>query len=122
MTDDWPTRTAADANMSSSEGYPTTTRHAGTTLTDATVGPRGPASRSTPGSPRAWSTSTAAISKGKAPQNSKGKRDLRLDIRGKLNPDWVAVLLGFPAEWLSVSSVTPAARRSSKRSARSSAR
>ena len=68
----WPTPTATDAKASGAAGYSTASgRHSGTTLTDATVGPRGPESRSTSGKSRA-----------------------------RLNHRWVAQLLGFPSDWL----------------------
>lgn len=71
---DWPTPTASDANGSGSAGYSTASgRHPGTTLTDATVGPRGPLAgenRSTHGS-----------------------------RRGSLNPTWVESLMGAPPGW-----------------------
>lgn len=67
-----PTPTATDAKASGAAGYSTASgRHSGTTLTDATVGPRGPESRSTSGKSRA-----------------------------RLNHRWVAQLLGFPSDWL----------------------
>lgn len=72
---EWPTPTKSDANQSGSEGYPTT-HQMGTTLTDAIVGPRGGASRSTHGNPRGSS------------------------FRPKLNPAWECTLMGFPADWL----------------------
>lgn len=71
----WPTPTAQDSAQSGAAGYSTASgRHSGTTLTDATVGPRGPASRSTNGKSRA-----------------------------RLNHRWVAQLMGFPPEWCDVS-------------------
>jgi hypothetical protein len=76
---DWPAATATDAAASGAAGYSTASgRHSGTTLTDATVGPRGPEQRSTDGKPR-----------------------------GRLNPAWVSQLLGFPDGWLSDCSATP---------------
>lgn len=70
----WPTPTAQDAASSGSAGYSKASgRHGGTTLTDATVGPRGPASRSTNGKNRA-----------------------------RLNHRWVAQLMGFPLDWSDV--------------------
>lgn len=72
MTRLWPTATATDANSSGAAGYSTASgRHAVTTLTDATCGPRGPESSSTNGKSRA-----------------------------RLNHRWVAQLLGFPSDWL----------------------
>lgn len=64
-------------------------RSEGRTLTDATVGPRGRRSANIDGSPRA-----------------------------RLNPSWVAQLMGFPENWLDVvepgcgSSETPSFRKS----------
>ena len=61
-----------------------------------------------------WATPTSSIAKGGVPQDSKGKRDLRLDIspsgpsapeatgrecRPKLNPRFVEHLQGLPAGW-----------------------
>lgn len=67
----WPTPTASDSKASGASGYSTESgRHQGTTLTDAIVGPRGPESRNTNGSPR-----------------------------GSLNPDWVETLMGAPPGW-----------------------
>ena len=89
----WPTATATDAKVSGAAGYSTESgRHSGTTLTDATVGPRGPALRSTTGKNRA-----------------------------RLNHRWVAQLMGFPSDWLegidvppSKPSATASSRKSSK--------
>lgn len=89
----WPTPTATDAKASGAAGYSTASgRHTGTTLTDATVGPRGPESRSTTGKSRA-----------------------------RLNHRWVAQLMGFPSDWLegidvppSKPSATASSRKSSK--------
>jgi hypothetical protein len=89
----WPTATATDAKASGAAGYSTASgRHSGTTLTDATVGPRGPESRSTTGKSRA-----------------------------RLNHRWVAQLMGFPSDWLegidvppSKPSATASSRKSSK--------
>ena len=69
-----PTATAGDAKSSGAAGYSTKSgRHSGTTLTDATVGPRVQVSSSTPGS------------------------------RPVLNPHWVECLMGFPSGWSLVS-------------------
>jgi len=69
---EWLTPTSGDANGSGAAGYSTESgRHSGTTLTDATSGPRGPEKRNTPGRPR-----------------------------GYLNPRWVLQLQGFPATYL----------------------
>ena len=73
----WPTATASDAMGSGAAGYGKVSastgrkRSEGVTLTDATVGPRGPALRSTTGKNRA-----------------------------RLNHRWVAQLMGFPSDWL----------------------
>lgn len=70
----WPTATATDAKASGAAGYSTASgRHSGTTLTDATCGPRGRGSSSTNGKSRA-----------------------------RLNATWVEQLLGFPAGWTSL--------------------
>ena len=91
----WPTPTAQDEKASGAAGYSTASgRHPGTTLTDATVGPRGQASRNTSGSPPAPC---------------------------RLNPDWVETLLGFPVGWTDVPAAagskpsgTPSSPRSRK--------
>lgn len=79
----WPTPTAGDANSSGAAGYSTASgRHPGTTLTDATCGPRGPGSRSTDGRSRA-----------------------------RLNHRWVAQLLGYPPTWCDVLEPTADSRQ-----------
>jgi len=72
QTRDWPTPTAQDSIQSGAAGYSTASgRHTGTTLTDATVGP----------APQ-------------VPRNTDGSRHARL------NPRWVAQLMGYPENWL----------------------
>lgn len=66
----WPTPTAGDSKASGAAGYSTAKRNAGTTLTDAACGPRGPMS-SAPGQ----------------------------ESRPKLNPVFVEWLMGWPLGW-----------------------
>jgi hypothetical protein len=69
----WPTPTAGDSKASGAAGYSTASgRHTGTTLTDATVGPRGPLTR----------------------QGGSGGR--------VLNPRFVEALMGMPDGWTDV--------------------
>lgn len=78
----WPTATASDANSSGSAAYSTASgRHAGTTLTDATV--------RTPG-PHSAETSTGGAS-GSPPEE-----------RQQLSPEFVEALMGFPAGWTQI--------------------
>jgi len=65
-----------------------------------------------------FATPTASIAKGGAPQDSKGKRDLRLDVGGgNLNPTWVEWLMGYPTGWTDLGrSVMQSSRKSRKKS------
>jgi len=71
-----------------------------------------------------WATPTAAIAVGSTCQDSKGKRDLRLEVDGQLNPTWVEWLMGFPEGWTDLKpSEMPSSRKSlSKSGGRSSQR
>ncbi len=51
-----------------------------------------------------WSTPTAAIAVGSTCQDSRGKRDLRLEVDGQLNPTWVEWLMGYPIGWTDIGS------------------
>jgi hypothetical protein len=103
----WPTSTAGDTNRSGAAGYSTTVsgRHLGTTLTDATVGPRGRERSSTNGSRREsldWPTPNAADGDRASDTHVRGNSTLNGAANGKLNPRWVAQLMGLPADWLEV--------------------
>ena len=64
-----------------------------------------------------WATPTAAIAVGSTCQDSRGKRDLRLEVNGQLNPTWVEWLMGFPEGWTDLEqSEMPSSRRSSRKS------
>lgn len=120
----WPTPTEGDAKSSGSRNTATSKAHPGISLTDAVRGDSGTGRMP-------FATPTAAIAEGRAPQNSKGKRDLRLDAStwatptsrdhktgqlptrdggdslpvqagGSLNPMWVEWLQGFPLGWTEV--------------------
>lgn len=135
VTGNWPTPTAGDADASGNRNLAGSKAHAGTSLTDAVLGgqrPRGPldpASSSTDGSrPGSWPTPKASNG---GPESGARKKELgRLTSGGgdlqsavghspaaKLNPDWVSVLMGFPADWLhgiDVPVSKPSATRSSR--------
>ena len=75
----WPTATATDAKASGAAGYSTASgRHSGTTLTDATARMPGPHSEG---------ITTA------------GESGSRPAIPLRLSPDFVELLMGFPAGW-----------------------
>jgi len=114
---EWPTPTWKDHAESGAAGYSTASgRHSGTTLTDATV--------------RTWPTATqrdwkdGACRDANIPTNGLlGRAVPRMtgNSRARLNPQWVAQLMGFPHDWLrpdgvtnSAPSATPSAPRSSK--------
>lgn len=68
-----------------------------------------------------WATPTAAIAVGSTCQDSKGKRDLRLEVDGQLNPTFVEWLMGFPIGWTDLKpSEMPLSRKSSRKSAKPS--
>ena len=80
----WPTATRQDANASGAAGYSTESgRHSGTTLTDAVVR-------------KMWTTPQAHDAKIK---HGGSRRDLPVQVDGKLNPTWVCALMGFPMDW-----------------------
>ena len=92
----WPTATASDANSSGSRiGNPTTAAHPGTSLTDATCrSGHQPPTTCTHGGP----------------------------CQLRLNPHFVAWLMGFPLDWLDVGiNSKPLATRSSRRAPKSPA-
>ena len=64
-----------------------------------------------------WATPTAAIAVGATCQDSRGKRDLPLEVDGQLNPTWVEWLMGFPTGWTDLKpSEMPSSRKSSRKS------
>lgn len=118
----WPTATAGDAKASEAAGYSTASgRHSGTTLTDATVRAQGSA-RPTP---------MAMDWKARRPTESWDGSDLpsRVSLTetngervAALNPEWVEMLMGFPAGWTSPLTDGPSvpAKLSPKKSPRAS--
>jgi hypothetical protein len=122
----WPTPTAGDAKASGSRNTMESGAHQGVSLTDAIrgdggVGRLGRGSDSTTGSPRAWSTPNA---EGGTGYLSGAERDTwRPTLEGqaagiepvlhstarqkkpegvRLHHKWVAVLMGFPEDWLDI--------------------
>jgi hypothetical protein len=85
---DWPTATATDSKSSARHGY-MKTGHSGTTLLDAVREET-----------RDWPTPTVAVAEGG--QTSRGGDRASEQLLGKmagpgkLNPDWVEALMGFP--------------------------
>jgi len=51
-----------------------------------------------------WATPTASAAKGSSAPDTcnKGKRDLREDVKGQLNPAWVGWLMNWPRGWASL--------------------
>ena len=101
----WPTATAGDAKSSGSRNLDGSKAHPGVSLTDAvTMG------GST--TPRKWPTPQTRDEKGPTGMNGRpeegGRRSSLSDSAmpratgGRLNPDWVSVLMGFPEDWLHV--------------------
>jgi len=92
---EWPTATAADAKASGAAGYSTASgRHAGTTLTDATT--RWPTATT-----RDWKD--GACAEANVPTNGLLGRAVPRTTgssRARLNPRWVAQLMGYPHDWL----------------------
>jgi hypothetical protein len=70
----WPTPTVGDSRSSGSRNTPSSKAHPGVSLTDAVRGDAGTGRME-------FATPKASDSKGGAPQDSKGKRDLRLDAK-----------------------------------------
>lgn len=97
----WPTPTAGDAKASGSACYAaTSTRTAGTTLTDAAVRNitarewsqrHAPSLFPTPAD-RDWKSGKGRKGNGHTPQPPEV-------VGGQLNPVWVEVLMGFPPGW-----------------------
>jgi len=83
--------------------WPTTATASGAnaTLTDATVGPRGPEKSSTTGkNPALWTTPCADDTGARKNKYAQGGTALSTQVRARLNHRWVAQLLGFPSDWL----------------------
>ena len=94
----WPTPTASEGTGA----QPNTGRAGGSSLRETV---------------KLWATPTAAIAVGSTCQVSKGKRDLRLEVDGQLNPTWVEWLMGFPIGWTDLKpSEMPLSRKSSRKS------
>ncbi len=128
----WPTPTASDANAAGSRSLEGSKAHAGTSLTDAVRPDRATAERpwATPRASddergaapsgsrdgaeglaeqaqvRNWATATATATATDYKSASEGQRRGQLgdQIGGRLNPDWVEILQGFPAGWTDVDS------------------
>ena len=93
----WPTPTAGDAKASGNRSLADSAAHAGTSLTDAVRPDRtiaGP-----------WPTPAARdyrSGSGTTEDSHPGKRGtmcLPEIVKGRLNPDWVETLMGFPVGW-----------------------
>ena len=88
----WPTPTCGDAEASGSRSLPTSKAHAGTSLTDAIRPDRSKAGD--------WPTPLASDWKSQSPATmATNARPLRERIDGRLSPDWVEALMGFPPGW-----------------------
>ena len=113
-TKEWRTATAFDwKNTDCSTQVYLSDQVEGRTNKQGFSGPPSPATgRADPVKPRTdgnrqelWATPSTAAAVGCAPQDCKGKRDLRLDLKheglpsGKLNPHWVLTLMGYPPLW-----------------------
>jgi hypothetical protein len=84
----WPTPTAGDAKSSGSRNLEGSKANPGVSLTDAvTTG-----NSNTPRYP----TPDANCFKGGSENQRKGQ------LNGQLNPEWVALLMGYPKDWVSV--------------------
>jgi hypothetical protein len=120
-TCNWPTPQAHDAAPGDAKRVGRFgTKHGGRNLNDeacmvAAAGPPAPASPSTNGSRRDWSTPDAGMSRGVASPQYQQQRNKRAhgapaiineDVArvegrtGSLNPRWVATLMGLPPDWL----------------------
>lgn len=110
----WPTPTVQDVNASGSAGYSTESgRHSGTALTDAAV-------RGMWATPQAFDNGGARSPEALARAKKKGGcSNLREQVPGKLNPDWVEHLMGFPPGWTDGLPVPVKSRRTGKRHASS---
>lgn len=87
----WPTATASDANGSGSRNTATSKAHPGTSLTDAVRGDGGTGR---------WPTPCASDHHGSyRPGQRRGQLGDAVQCHGRLNPDWVEALMGFPPGW-----------------------
>jgi hypothetical protein len=120
----WPTPTACDAQASGAGGHSTESgRHSGTTLTDAVV--RGFESSMTGSShlrtEERWATPTSRDAKGPS-IHARRHRGVDLPAQaggsGKLNADWVEMLMGLPVGWTDIGGPLAAARPSTRSSRR----
>lgn len=99
---DWPRATAQDALGSGNRNLPGSNAHPGTSLTDAVLGGQAPRRPDCPtATSRDWKDGACADAN--VPTNGLlGRAVLRTDGKrlGRLNPAWVASLMGFPDGWL----------------------
>lgn len=84
----WPTPTAGDAKSSGSRTSDHNNAHAGTSLTDAIR----------PDRIRRWATPATDYKGGRDGQR-RGQLIDQLRGNGRLNPDWIETLMGFPIGW-----------------------
>src|SRR5215471_12195732 len=90
----WPTPVSQDAKGSGASGYSTLSgRHSGVTLTDAAVRWNTPRARDWKGAGKDCLDDGRLV-----PWN----RSIAGSPRGRLNSKWVAGLMGFPIDWLSI--------------------
>jgi hypothetical protein len=102
----WPTPTAGDANGSGSRNTATSKAHSGISLTDAVLGDGGRG--------RLLPTPNTVDAKG-GTRNGPGQTQLCHLVGGRLNPQWVEWLMGFPIGWTDCdASETPSCPRSPK--------
>ena len=88
----WPTATAGDAKSSGSRNLEGSKAHAGVSLTDAVRFGNSNA-------PRTWATPTTqdGENNGAPSQHERNSLPLNAQAGGALNPEWVELLMGFPA-------------------------
>jgi DNA (cytosine-5)-methyltransferase 1 len=87
----WPTPTCGDAKSSGSRSLDSSKAHSGTSLTDAVRPDRTKAG--------CWPTPTARDWRTGSGTNRQGSDPLPVQAGGKLNPNWVEQLMGFPVGW-----------------------